>query len=231
MASGIFKKAILTGLSSARENALPGLVLWLAATLIVLGYYLWPPMTSLLKDLGQLKLAGGFLYSAIATALFGGLIPFLWRQMKSRKGSLSEPWGSAWKAGLFLSLFWAYKGVEVDAFYRLQAFVFGNGADAATIIPKVLVDQFIYNPVWAGWTQLVAYYFLEQKFRISSLGDKALWSTIGQRLVTILISTWGVWIPMVSIIYAMPSTLQIPLFNIALCFWSILLASITKEKK
>ena len=54
---------------------------------------------------------------------------------------------------------------------------------------------------------------------------------MGWRVVTVLISTWAVWIPMVSIIYAVPSNLQIPLFNIVLCFWSLMLGSLTKEKK
>lgn len=224
-----------TGWASARENARPGLVLWLVALAIVAGYWLLPPVTAALEALGRTKQAGGFLYSALATALFGGLIPFLWRLwLQRRPGTRPESAAqarqlpAAWQTGLFLMLFWAYKGVEVDALYRLQDLLFGTGNTPGTIIPKVLVDQFVYNPLWAGWTQVVAYWFLEQRFRPAALADRALWSTMGQRVLNILISTWGVWIPMVSIIYAMPSTLQIPLFNIALCFWSIMLGSLTR---
>jgi hypothetical protein len=43
--------------------------------------------------------------------------------------------------GLFYAVFWGVKGTEVDAFYRLQALMFGNGTDAGTIALKVLVDQ------------------------------------------------------------------------------------------
>jgi hypothetical protein len=39
--------------------------------------------------------------------------------------------------------------MEVDAFYRLQGVIFGNGTDFLTIFAKVVVDQFVYNPVWA----------------------------------------------------------------------------------
>ncbi len=224
------------GLASARENALPGVILWIVAVFIVAGYYYLPPVTAALTWLGDLKESAGYRYSAIATAIFGGLIPFLWRllhahTMKRLTPALPATWKvPAWQAGLFLFFFWGWKGIEIDFLYRMQTVVFGTGNSAAVLVPKVLVDQFVYNPLWAGWTQILAYWWLENAFSKSALTDRALWSSIGPRLVTILISTWGVWIPMVSIIYAMPSNLQVPLFNIALCFWGLMLASLTKEK-
>ncbi len=50
---------------------------------------------------------------------------------------------------VFLCAFWGYKGIEVDLFYQLQAKWFGDGADAGTIVMKVFIDQFVYNPIWA----------------------------------------------------------------------------------
>lgn len=226
-----FKNALRTGLHSARENALPGFILWIAASALVAGYWLLEPVHRFLSALGSFKAESGYWYSAVATGIFGGLIPFLWRLARGRKRGVRLWNVPAWSAGLFLTLFWAYKGVEIDFFYRLQATVFGNGSGPSTIIPKVLVDQFLYNPLWAGLIQLLAYWWLEQAFRPAALTDRALWGSIGPRLVTVLISTWGVWIPMVCIIYSMPAELQVPLFNIALCFWSLMLASITAEKK
>lgn len=219
--------AARAGLVSARENALPGLILWLAAAAIVAGFYFLPPVTAALERLGRLKVAGGFLYSIVATGLFGGIIPFVWQRFRN-PDAYARP---AWKSALFLALFWSWKGFEIDVFYRAQALLFGAGASAATIIPKVLVDQFVYNPLWAGWMQVLGYWWMAQGFRPSALVDKTLWGTMGWRVITVLISTWAVWIPMVSIIYAMPSNLQVPLFNIVLCFWSLMLGSLTKEKK
>ncbi len=221
-------EALRTGARSARENALPGLILWCFACAVVALYYLVPSVNGALSALGRLKAAGGYGYSALATALFGGFLPFFWRWL-SHRGTPS-PWKvPAWQAGLFLTLFWAYKGVEVDFFYRLQALMFGSGAGFSTIAPKVLMDQFVYNPLWAGWTQLLGYWWLESSFRPSALADRSFWGSLGPRLVTVLVSTWAVWIPMVSVIYAMPGDLQVPLFNIVLCFWGLMLASLTKE--
>ena len=221
-----FAGAARAGLASARENMLPGVVLWIVAAAIVAGFYFFPPITKALEKLGVLKSNGGFLYSAIATGFFGGVVPSLWRSVRNRHAG-----ESLWKTGIFLTLFWAWKGIELDLVYRGQALLFGNGAAASVLIPKVLVDQFIYNPIWASWTQILAYWFIEHYFRPSSLLDKGLWRTMGWRIITVLISTWGVWIPLVTIIYAMPGNLQIPLFNFALCFWSLMLSSLTKEKK
>lgn len=226
-----FRAAVCAGIASVKENALPGLILWITAVAIVVGYYLVEPVTAFLGGVGRVKARGGFLYSAVSTALFGGFIPFLWRRLRN-PSSFPAP---AWRSGLFLSLFWAWKGIEVDLFYRFQDILFGAGASAGVqasiIIQKVAFDQFVYNPLWAGWTQVLAYWWMENRFSRSSLADRDFWKSIPWRVVTVLISTWGVWIPMVSIIYAMPSVLQIPLFNIALCFWSLMLASLTREKK
>ncbi len=225
------RRAVKTGLHSARENALPGIILWLFASAIVAGYWLFEPMHRFLTNLGKFKAESGYAYSIVATGIFGGLIPFLWRLARGKKRG-TRLWNvPAWSAGLFLTLFWAYKGFEIDFFYRLQAVVFGNGSAPSVLVPKVLVDQFVYNPLWAGWTQLLGYWWLERSFRASALTDREFWGTIGPRLVTVLISTWGVWIPMVCIIYSLPPELQVPLFNIALCFWSLMLASITAEGK
>jgi hypothetical protein len=233
------RAAARAGLSSARANALPGFILWIAAMAIVAGYYFLSPVRDALDALGRIKASGGFLYSAISTGIFGGLIPSLWlrvltvRRLRRDGGeglsdSGSMPW---WMPCLFLSLFWAYKGVELDFFYKCQSLVFGTGFSASVLVPKVLVDQLAYNPLWASWTQILAYWWLENRFKPSALVDRALWGTMLPRILIILISTWAVWFPMVSIIYSMPPNLQIPLFNIVLCFWSLMLASLTKEKK
>jgi hypothetical protein len=46
-----------------------------------------------------------------------------------------------------------------------------------------------------------------------------------------LISNLGVWVPTVCIIYALPSALQLPLFNLVLCFFTLLLAHLAHTEK
>ncbi len=43
-----------------------------------------------------------------------------------------------------------------------------------------------------------------------------------------LVTTWCIWVPAVSFIYAMPSSLQVPLFNLVLCFFVLCVAIILR---
>lgn len=214
------------GLAAARQNLVPGLVLQAFALAIVLLYYFVPATSPFFQSLADAKATGGFVYSALATALFGGLIPFVYLKLNPATRD-STPW-------LFLGFylaFWAYRGVEVDALYRVQAWLFGEGNSASTIVPKVLVDQLVYNTLWAVPLQIVAYHFMNQRYSSRAFAGYDWKAFFLQKVPTAIISTWGVWIPMVTIIYCLPSALQIPLFNIALCFWVLLLTALTRPQK
>jgi hypothetical protein len=65
---------------------------------------------------------------------------------------------------LFMALFWCWKGIEVDAFYRLQALIWGSDQQFGTIVGKVVTDQFLYNPPWAAPSCLAAYYWKDTNF-------------------------------------------------------------------
>jgi len=135
--------------------------------------------------------------------------------------------------GVWMTLFWTIKGIEVDAFYRLQGLMWGNDGDASTIATKVAVDQFIYNPVWAAPSVIWGYawmdaHFTWRGFKARMGGWKYFWCFLVPQT---LMSTWIVWIPATSMIYALPATLQIPLFEIVLCFWSLVLAIMNDSKQ
>jgi hypothetical protein len=48
-------------------------------------------------------------------------------------------------------------------------------------------------------------------------------------VLPILIANWGIWTPAVAIIYLLPTALQLPMQNIVLCFFTLLLATITRR--
>ena len=83
--------------------------------------------------------------------------------------------------------------------------------------------------VWATPSCVLAYYWKDANFDWRATWHKLLsreyWLFL---LPSSLLSVWLVWLPAVSIIYALPSTLQIPLFCIVCCFWSCLLQLIAK---
>ena len=88
--------------------------------------------------------------------------------------------------------------------------------------------QFLYSPPWATPSVLAAYNWKDCNFSFTrwwplvSCRHFWLW-----RVPENLVSGWMVWIPAVSMIYILPASLQIPLFNIVLCFWSLVLTLIT----
>lgn len=208
-----------------RANLVPGMILQVFALGLLLGYYFVPSLRAPFDAVGSWKQQGGYLFSALSTAIFGGLIPFfvLWSAgLIERRAAL--------RTLLFYVGFWLWKGVEVDAFYRAQAALFGNGSDAAVLLPKVFVDQFIYNPLWAAPTQAIFFLWKDSDFELGILKAKLVEQALTVRIVIILVSTWVVWIPAVAIIYSLPNALQVPLFNLVLCFWSLLLSFLSREE-
>ncbi len=99
-----------------------------------------PSARPIFNEVARWKSAGGFLYSILATALFAGVIPFIFLQLRRESGS-----GSTWRTFLFVTVFWGYRGLEIDAFYRLQSLLFGSQPTLETVAAKVACDLFVYN--------------------------------------------------------------------------------------
>lgn len=206
------------GLQAFRCNLRPGMVLWAFGLLLVGAYYFLPATRPVFAWIAQCKQRGGFLFSAVSTALWGGLLPFAYmaatRQIPRRQ-YLSH--------GLFYTLFWAFKGIEVDALYRLQGWMFGNTPCIQTIVKKVIVDQFVYNPLWAAPSLVILYAWKDGGFHMRALRASFHRTTFTFTTPLVLFSTWAVWVPTVAIIYSLPPLLQVPLFNVILCFWALML--------
>lgn len=209
-----------------RQNLLPGAVLWCLALAIVLAYYVVPSLRPWFERVEQAKQVGGFWFSAGASAIAGALLPFL---AMAALGRL--PPGRRWSLLAFLLGLWIYRGMEVDAFYRLQAVLFGAGNDVATVVKKVAFDQFVYSALWTGPTSMLLYRWKDCGFSWSATRaslDRAFWQV---QLPAVVISLWSVWIPAVSIIYCLPSSLQFPLFSLVLCFWVLLIEVVATRQE
>ena len=206
-----------------RFNLRPALVLQAFALAIVAGYYTVSPVKDALDVVGALKVQYGYAYSALATCLFGGIVPYV---VLSFAGRIPRDRRLAELA--FYALLWAWKGVEVDAFYRAQAVWFGEGSGAVRIALKTCVDQFGYVPLWAAASQVLLFTWKDAGFSVAGTRAAYQRQAFGQRVLAVIFSTWIVWIPAVATIYALPSALQVPLFNLVLCFWCLLISFISR---
>jgi hypothetical protein len=210
-------------LAAARANLVPGLVLQAFALGLLLAYWFHAPSHRTMDALASLKLAWGWRYSLFATALFGGLIPFLYLRSNRLTRSVTPI-----SHGLFYMIFWAIKGVEVDLFYQVQGWMFGNGSNVGTVVPKVLFDQLVYSVLWSTPCALLVFYWKDAGFRFASLRELRLMPFLKENMPKSIIGLWGVWVPAVTIIYCLPPALQIPLFNIVLCFYALLFATLNR---
>jgi hypothetical protein len=216
-----------SGLRAARANAGPGFAVQAAALVLVLGYYFNDRIHGALAALSVLRQSIGLPFAIVSTALFGGLIPFLYLRWSAR-ASAGQPHYSALQ-GLGLILLWAYKGFEVDLWYRCQAWTFGSGHDFWTIVKKVVFDEFGYCPIWAVPVMTALYQWIDCRFDWQTVvSDIRSPRWYRRRVLPVLIANMGVWIPAVAIIYALPTPLQLPLQNIVLCFYTLIVAHQTR---
>lgn len=218
----LIKHSIVAAL---KKNLLPGLVLQVFVLIILLLYFLVPAAKPVFSWFDDLKQTYGFGYSFLATALFGGAIPFayLWATKQL------DPARSALGLLIFHSLFWGYKGIEVDAFYRLQGMLFGYANSWQTIFIKTLVDQFIYTVFWATPTVVLGLMWADYGYSFRACRQAINREFFRIKIPAIIFSNWLVWFPAIAIVYAMPKDLQIPLFNLVLCFWVLLLSVLNKK--
>jgi hypothetical protein len=221
-----FATALHKGKQAAWQNRWPGAALWLFGVLVVGSYLTFKPARDILESVGEYKSRFGLLFSVVSTAIFGGLLPGILRWLTTErfsKGSVGILVGNV--------IFWAVKGAEIDLFYRLQAWMFGNDNGVATIVPKVLVDMLVYAPL-VGLLNCVLFYIWQDNGYSLSKTKKALGSGwYVRKVLPALISNWAVWLPAAIVIYALPLALQLPVQNLILCFWVLVLVFFTKEER
>lgn len=211
------------GLRSARANVVPGFVLQAFALAVVLGYYFHPPTRYALTRLADLRVQTGLLFDLLSTGIFAGVLPFLY--LKAMPATRSR---FSWPQGGVLTLFWSYKGIEVSLWYAFMAAAFGEGHAVSTIAIKTFLDQFVYCPILAIPVTALVYFWCETNFNSRALvADVRASRWYARRVLPMLCANLGVWLPLVCIIYALPTPLQLPLQNIVLCFFTLMLAHIS----
>jgi hypothetical protein len=213
------------GLRSARANLGPGVVLQVAALALVLAYYRHAPTHHAIDRLAEFRAQRGWVFGVVSTAFFGAVIPFAYLALRRAKADRYS-----WSEGLCLLIFWAYKGFEIDLFYRLLARLVGEGHELGTIAAKMALDQFVYSPLLAVPTTVLVYAWCESHFDTSRLiNDVRAPHWYRRRVLPIMVSNVGVWLPAVAIIYSLPTPLQLPLQNLVLCFYTLLISHQTKH--
>lgn len=225
MPTSVLRSSIEAGLRGARANLVPGLALQAFALALVVSYYQVPAVQAALQQLAIFRERTGFVYGIVATAFFGGVLPFVYLKLRSAtRARFTLAQGAA------LTAFWAYKGLEIDLFYQFNAWLVGEGTEVSTIVLKALVDQGVYCPILAIPVSWIVYAWVEYQFNGRAVMQRLTapgWYV--RDVLPILLSNVAIWVPAVTIIYLLPTPLQLPLQNIVLCFFTLLLAHLTQQ--
>jgi hypothetical protein len=210
--------------SAIGANLLPGLCLQLFALTIGLSYFYWPASQPTFQFFADLKAEYGGGYAMISTSIFGGLLPFLYMLLSEKIRFLPV------QQLLFYLLVWAILGWVINAFYGFQVVLFGDGTDWVTIVKKTAFDQFVFSVFITSPFIALAFLWKDQQFNWQK--TKVYFDDlIKVQIPTTVVTTWIIWIPAVSLIYMMPTNLQIPLFNLVLCFFVLILAILNVDDK
>ncbi len=206
-----------------RQNLVPCLFLNALVIALVTSYYQWPAVAGLWQAVGELKTRWSYLFSFGSTILSAAVLPFA---VQGLMGTL--PAGGRLKRLFWLSVFWGYRGMEIDLFYRFQGALFGQGHDAVTLASKVAVDQFVYSTLWAVPTYVIALRWIDlggSWSRTRASLDGHFWR---HTYPTILFTNWIVWIPTVALVYSLPAALQFPVFSVVMCFFILLVTLLAR---
>lgn len=215
------------GLHGAQALFRPGLVLQAVALGLVLAYYFVPAAHGHYDRLAAWRTAGGFAFSGLASALCGGVLPFLYLRLNP-----STRAANPWPLMLFFAGFWAWKGAEVDLWYRILSWLYGDGTGAGTIVRKMFSDQFGFNLFYAAPVGVAIFAWKDAGFRWAPVAaDLRAGRWYYRRVFPVLLTTWSLWIPVVCCVYALPPALQVPLFNVVLCFWSLLFTHLMTRQR
>ena len=205
-------------------NLLPGLYLQIFALTIGVSYFYWPASQQAFQFFAALKARYGALYAVISTSIFGGLLPFLYMYMNGKIRFLP------FYQFLFYVSFWAAFGALINGFYQVQVVLFGEGTDWLTILKKTTLDQFVFSVFITAPIISLAFLWKDQQF--SWQKTKVHLSELFKvQIPNTVVTTWIIWIPAVCLIYMMPTDLQVPLFNLVLCFFVLTLAILNVDDK
>ena len=216
------KVAIRKGRQAAWENRWAGLCLWGFGFLIIAGYFNVEIVRLFFESIGRLKTQSGLLFGVVSTAIFGGLLPMVIPLAFGRRSP--ECFRSLLISNV---LFWAFKGLEVDLLYRFQAWLFGNNNDLLTILSKVFVDMALYAPTIGLLNCILFYIWRDNGYSIPRTRKQLGKNWYVHKVLPALISNWCVWLPSVVMIYSLPLALQLPVQNLILSFWVLVLVFFT----
>ena len=199
-------RTVRPALLAIRKLWLPFVLLQSCGLGLVLAYYYWPAVRAGCDALAVWKVRGGYAFSATLMAFSSGLVPEVFkfitgvdRQTDRRRANDL----------LFVMAIYAVSGMLTDGFYRLLPLIYGSGVGLRTIVAKVLTDQFVYTPVLGVGLIAIPFAWRRLNYDTPRLLRQMGPRWYAQTYVPMLLPCWAYWIPMTSLMYALPPSLTL----------------------
>ena len=205
------------GWNSARANAVPMVVLWTVAAMLVVGYYLVPGVAGFLQPVAEWQVAWG-VWAAIANQLFFSVaIPTAFvltvKRIRTERPFAKMACQAVWASFCAVVYVW---------FYGFQCRMFGAGHDMATVLAKSAFDQFVWTPVVMAPLSSLFFLWLGSGFSCSGTVAACGGRFVRRVVLPNLVSSWCIWIPVMFAIYAFPRDLQVQVLGLVGSFWTLL---------
>jgi hypothetical protein len=212
------RAALRPGFLAVRKYYRVFLVFQLVGVALYFAYFQIPSVRTSIDAFSDWKQTGGFLLSALLTAVAGTILPESVRTLvgPDRSWNLVRLRKMSWNF-----LFFAITGLEVDLFYHLLAWLFGSGPSWGIILPKLAVDFFVYVPFIAVPTSICYFLWLEMHWSPRQIWKAWSWSLYRDRGLPLLIPDYFYWGPLLLFLYSLPLNLQFPYFLLIFSGWSL----------
>ena len=198
-------------------NVVPAFVLWLFAVTLAVVYCLSPWMRDALDHLSRWQERNGWLAAFLSQFLFCGLVPCVFlltvRSIVIDRPIVKSLVQSIWCGAMGMACWW---------FYGLQCKLFGTGHDIATLLCKTAFDQFVWTVVVVAPLSSVFYVWLGHDFSIMATVKTCRTGFVRRVVMPNLVANWGVWIPVVMMVYTLPRSLQIHMLSIVSSLWVLI---------
>jgi hypothetical protein len=173
---------------AVKANWIPAIGIWTIGALLVWGYYRGGFVYDLAQTILSLRQKYGLIYPMCSMALFAAVLPLATQYLLVPKARATVPGRMAW-----LVPYWAYKGLEINLFYWLQAVTWGDGTGFWTVFIKVVVDQFIYSPTAGDITIILWMRYVARRYGEIPAGTPIApkgWYQL--YLVPVVVANWAV---------------------------------------
>lgn len=223
-----FRAALRIAAQGARANLLPGLLLQSLMIVFLALYVMHEGTREVLGRVADLKQEAGFAFAFVSYMISAALLPEILRIGFFQEGKPNRR--NLWNF-LTAAPAWGLMGILVDLLYRFQVIWFGAGHDWQTLLCKVAVDQLLFSPLISNPLMVGYFAWRDAGFRRRAAGGIFHRGFFLDRVFPVQVAAWCIWIPGVSLVYFMPSDLQIPVASLIQAFWVLVFLFVNRPRK